>query len=854
MQYKKNGGKKHGKTLTAEVIPVVAYDADTEAFIMRNGEYLGMVELRTKDHNVLDEETISMDNNMLNKLFRIYSDDLKLVSFNFPVDTHSQVSYLEKITEKTRNPVFVDQLKMKLYEEDYIAKNFTDREFVFLFYAPSREKYRENFLSLRSCLNRGTAPIYKKMDPEKMWSVLFRLLNMNSPLTSTLTSERYRGGIDYLAAKGKADEFDKNSTKAGAAAKIISRFTGAFTIGRKDSSNVYIDHRCIRELEPRGGITFAHEKYMSMGDGYAACLYVHKYSKNIYQGWLSRIMSIDDTVAILDISSRDPSDVKKNLNKSLEEQNARYKQAKNSAQRLDAQNRYQELETIYNELSMMDDTTKQIKARIYVYDRSLADLEKKVTTILKSLEGDSFRAAINLGEGRQDWQALILPTSIQNIGLYRRAGMGLLSSQLSLGNPFNYASFYDPAGTYYGTTVNGAGAVNLDLFQITDLRMSYNNVLVGKMGSGKSTLLKKILTERAIRGDYIRLFDPTGEFGPLIDYLGGSIISLDGSSGNIINPLQILRAADDAETSYNIHFSKMAAVYKFLQPEAIYQEVLMMEKMLRQLYIEHGLVSEDDKVADDITDRLPQDYPTWADYLYLTERQLESATGIDYDLLKNIWLVIDNIKSNYSNLMVGHTTIRDTHKEQIVCFDVSRLAEMKSAIFDAQLFVATSLCWDDCVTIGSAQKRRYDKGEITQEEAVKSLIIIDEAHRMVNAGKLAGIDRLSLMSREGRKYFVGLFLASQSIRDFVPDNATAEGTMEITRLFELSTYKWILQQDTSAKDRLKNIFSGQFSEYEIDSIPVLEKGQTILSISGDSNIMFNVEVSDDELSLFAGGA
>lgn len=843
------------KIFCAGIMPVVAYDADVEAFIMRNGEYLGMVELRTKDHSILDEDAIKLDNDMLNRLCRVYLDDLKIVSFNYPVDTRSQDRYIKKRIENTRNPVYTDQLKTKLYEEEYIAKNFTDREFILVFYASSRERYRENYLSIKSCLDRGMTPIYKRMDPGKKWDILYKLMNMNSPL---LSPGGYRGGIDYLSAKEKADE------QEGKEAGVMSKFTALnkFIPIKKDKHNVYIDPECIREIEPRGGVTFVHEKYISTGDGYEVCLYVYKYNKNIYQSWLTRIMSIDDTVSVLDISSKDPDEIKKNLNRSLEEQSARYSQAKNSGQKLDAQNRYTELETIYNELAMMDDSIKQIMARIYVYDRSLSALEKKTTAILKSLEGDNFRAAINLGEGKQDWQALLMPAHIQNVGLYKRSGIGLLSSQLSLGNPLNYASHSDPAGTFYGTTVNGGGVVNLDLFQLTDLRMSYNANLVGKMGSGKSTLMKKMLTERAIRGDYIRIFDPTGEFLPLIDYLGGSIISLDGSSGSIINPLQILRAADDPEkstednmaVSYSTHFSKMAATYKYLQPEATYYEVLMMEKVLRLLYIEHGLVSEDGSIPVDMTSRPPQDYPTWADFLDLTERQLDKVTGVDYDLLKNIWLVIDNIKSNYANLMVGHTELRDTHLEQIICFDVSKLKAMKPSIFDAQLFGALSLCWENCITIGGAEKRRFDAKEITQEEATKTLILIDEAYRMVNARKLAGIEHLTLISREGRKYFTGLFLASQSISDFVPDNASAEGTMEITRLFELSTYKWILQQDASTKKRLKDIFSGQFSDYEIESVPLLEKGQAILSISGDSNVMFNVEVSDDELALFAGGA
>ena len=37
-------------------------------------------------------------------------------------------------------------------------------------------------------------------------------------------------------------------------------------------------------------------------------------------------------------------------------------------------------------------------------------------------------------------------------------------------------------------------------------------------------------------------------------------------------------------------------------------------------------------------------------------------------------------------------------------------------------------------------------------------------------------------------------------------------------------------------------------------IPMLGKGETILSIKGDKNIAFTLDVSDDELALYRGGA
>lgn len=96
----------------------------------------------------------------------------------------------------------------------------------------------------------------------------------------------------------------------------------------------------------------------------------------------------------------------------------------------------------------------------------------------------------------------------------------MLASTLALGNPFHFDTLQDPFGHYLGQTSTG-GTVFWDLFYSDMLRMSYNFLLVGAMESGKSTLLKIIMKERAIRGDFIRVFDVEGEFVNLCKYLGG---------------------------------------------------------------------------------------------------------------------------------------------------------------------------------------------------------------------------------------------------------------------------------------------------------------------------------------------
>ena len=107
--------------------------------------------------------------------------------------------------------------------------------------------------------------------------------------------------------------------------------------------------------------------------------------------------------------------------------------------------------------------------------------------------------------------------------------------------------------------------------------------------------------------------------------------------------------------------------------------------------------------------------------------------------------------------------------------------------------------------------------------------------------------------KEARKYFAGLILASQSIRDFMPET-TSKDMEKIRVLFEFSQYKFMFKQDSSVKEYIKNIFGYGLTFSQVEKIPFLETGETILSISGDNSIEFKEWLSlEYEEKLFAGG-
>lgn len=151
-------------------------------------------------------------------------------------------------------------------------------------------------------------------------------------------------------------------------------------------------------------------------------------------------------------------------------------------------------------------------------------------------------------------------------------------------------------------------------------------------------------------------------------------------------------------------------------------------------------------------------------------------------------------------------------------------------------------------------KDLWQRGKIEPEDVIHFVTIVDESHRWINTQKLQAVKMIIDYEREARKYFGSIILASQSIRDYVPDGSSSEAFNQIKNIFELTQYKFIFQHDNNLQDLFRKVFQDSLTQSQLARIPLLEIGQTILCISSESNIEFNVHLTKEEERLFDGGA
>ena len=624
------------------------------------------------------------------------------------------------------------------------------------------------------------------------------------------------------------------------------------------------DMNLLNEIKPAGGITFKDVKYITTGSGYEGCIHIYKFPENIDTYWMAKVCNINGTVALVDISTDNMSEVKKNLNKSMKEQVGRKIGARDFAELYDADKRLDELKRMYDEIKSYNEVIKLVHIRIFLADRSFESLEKKIKNIMDKLETDSgFLTTIYLNESKSEYKSMTRSYKKQKEEMFFPKGQSLTATGVAHGDPFHFSSLDDETGEFLGTTPCG-GNVLLDIFQKTSTRLYYNFLAIGEMGSGKSTLLKKQFKSNAIKGNYVRTFDISGEFTILTKTLGGKVIKLDGSEG-ILNPLEILKAGDDENISFTRHISKVSTFYKFLVGGSVdAEEIAEFEDVLKQLYSSFGLWS-DDRRNIQCTGLPAASYPTFTDYLNFLTESMEEMQNEKYSHLEEqvvaktlllrdkIRKVIKNIVDTYGTLFDGHTSIDNILDEQIVTFDISTLKELKDEVFDAMIINIISLCWDNCVTNGKLMLNMLREGKIKLWDVTRFLILIDESHRWLNAKKTHALDLVSVYLREARKYFGGIGLASQRAADYVPEGSDSDAVNKLKNIFELTQYKFVFRQSSNAKKLLYQIFDGELTGTQIEKIPKLEIGQCILLISGDKNIEFKVHLTKDEDMLFSGG-
>ncbi|ELJ4630356.1 hypothetical protein RTM23_002836 [Listeria monocytogenes] len=807
---------------TIDLIPI-RYAKSDSCFALNTGvtDYVQISGIRVDDLTPVDKQ---MAINQFHSFLKQYDEPFKLIYQTFPADTIEPQMFLNQRIRKNTNPDFQPFLENRRWELEEAARSILHQEFYFQIFA----KDEEELTILRNRLLRVKYPYFKieAISFKKKMKILFKLNNLNTEVLTDVPD------IEFFPIDPPKDGYDP---------------------------------RFLHYIQPRGGFT-PERRYIEKGDGFETCVHIIEYKRDARPFWGKGLFNQKNIITVQDTRTIPRDKVLVAINDSSAEQENRYDSARNKTDEKMAAKEYKALDQLADEVVDTQETVKELHTRLFVYAPTKADLEEEVANIIGELTTQGFRGMIQLSEMEEDYKALFTDFVTQYNKIPRH-GQEIKSKSIAGSYAFDFSFLIDPEGLYYGNTTTG-GAVVFNHTHMDHTRLSYNMLLCGVPGSGKSTTLKKIAIARVILGEQVFIFAVSNEFNLLSRTLGGVAENIAECSTNL---LQVFATCVDentlevqTEASFDSHLAKVVLIYRFLMDETVPTVERELKAHLRKFY-EYWCSIKGSSMKE-ITSLPASDYPLMEDFLEFLLQELyeDQDKRTYYAKWKNNEIqILEQLISNVNSIIINdplfnlHTQTESIEDAPIVVYNIETMLKSSPGQLNAQLFNCLNLFWDIIIRKGQQEKGRHDRGEVSDKDYVFRTLILDEFHNWIRSAFPEQLQLLDRLSREARKYFASLIIASQHFHDILP-KASGEDSQKavdaaMNNIFESATYKLFMKQSPTSVEAIKKWYGSEFSESELLQIPHLTKGYAIMNISGKQNIHFKFDLSKQEERIFSGG-
>ena len=432
-----------------------------------------------------------------------------------------------------------------------------------------------------------------------------------------------------------------------------------------------------------------------------------------------------------------------------------------------------------------------------VYIELIAKSEQEFTELRDGIEAELGRAKITVDRlhlCQQEGFCSVMPSGYNALGdQYERM---LPASSVANLFPFSYTGKTDPGGFYLGYDKYGSSIIT-DLDRGDRDKSNANVLILGNSGQGKSYFLKLLLCNILESGKRAVGLDPEGEYGEIVERLGGSYLDLTSGNHriNVLEPRAWSAGEDaadpDAPTAFrqsSLLSQHISFLRDFFRSYKNFDDAQTdtIEIMLSRLYAKWGI--------DDNTDfsRLgPEDYPILSDLYALMEAAQEQGESTLYtpELLRSVRLGLHSICVGAdAKFFSGHTNLRS---DRLVFFNVKDLMEGGKNIKDAMLFNVLSYISHALISGGNTAG------------------IIDELHVFLSNPLAVSYIRNAM--KRVRKRDSMVVLASQNISDFL-----LPGVAEMTKpLFSIPTHQFLFHPGTIDKRDFMDALQLEETEYQL---------------------------------------
>ncbi len=465
------------------------------------------------------------------------------------------------------------------------------------------------------------------------------------------------------------------------------------------------------------------------------------------------------------------------------------------------------------------------------YDVETKSLEKSNKEIQKILKSRLIN--VNRLKYRQ-FEALDSFLPKLHDDLIKTTGREIPSKTLAGAYPFISSTLSDPNGMTLGLDWLRK-PIMFDPFLLDGNRKNHNIMVLGSSGSGKSFFTKKIINWCANTNKRIFILDVEREYKNITKAYDGDWIDIGtGTEGYSINPLEII-VSDKLSSAKLIsnHLLFLETFFQILLSDIDNMKIRYLIALIKNLYYYMQLDKKEIELLS------ASSFPTFSDlYNYAVSK---NNTIKDAYAIEDVNVIHEILKSDFVGesklgwLYDKHSTINISKK--IVCFDINSLFDKNNhKLTQAQLFLALS----------------YMQKEIKDNDITKDpiMIVIDEAHLLIDENNPIGLDFVYQMVKRIRKRNGSIMIISQNPDDFVSNPAVAKKTKAIVNNTQYSFFFNLSPNNVKdVADMYSNYGSG-LSEDEKLFIAKAKRGQALFFASGFDRHKVDIFVSDEEKKTF----
>ncbi len=552
--------------------------------------------------------------------------------------------------------------------------------------------------------------------------------------------------------------------------------------------------------------------FFRIGTRYARTFYVYGYPRQIFTGWLSGMVNLDEVIDLsMFIYPVESQVVLENLRKKvgqleaglqIDAEKGRVRDPGKQASIIDA-------EEMRDKLQVGEERFFRFGLYFTIYGESLDELEF-VSHKVESMLGQQLIYSKPASAQQEQGLNSTLPQFVDQLQIRRNMNTGALSTSF----PFTSADLSQDSGILYGINMHNSGLVIFDRFSLEN----GNSVVFAKSGAGKSFAVKLEALRSLMFGTEIFIIDPENEYQRMSDAVGGAYVRLSLSSNTRINPFDLPQVVD-AEEADNALRSNLITLHGLLrlmmggaqsqmlggqggviQPALNPVEESDLDAALIETYARAGITN------DPLTHQSP---PPTINELYDTLLHM-GGTGpqLAQRLRKYTSGTFAGIFSQQSNININNPMV------------VFNIRDLEDELRPVAMYIVLNYIWNK-----------------TKSDQKKRILIVDEAWQLMKYEDSANF--LFSLAKRARKYNLGITTITQDVEDFM-------GSRMGRAIVANASMQLLLKQSSSAVDVLSDVFKLTSEEKKrLSQFPV---GQGLF-FAGQNHVHIQIIASATETSL-----